>query len=99
MEFLITGQLKKNGVNVNSVNSVNVTDNVLGGKLATIVLTAEISEVDSLVPKMEEWITSLNNSYDVGVSQYELTINNKDETLLYLTAGLVYRDFYSWQPT
>ncbi|MGG3284277.1 hypothetical protein [Paenibacillus solani] len=90
-------ELKTNGV---SVNSVNVTNNVLGGKLATIVLTAEIPEVDSLVPKMEEWITSLNDSYDVGVSQYELTINNKDdETLLYLTADLVYRDFYSWQST
>lgn len=90
-------ELKTNGV---TVNSVSVTDNVLAGKLATIVVTAGISEVDNLVPKIEEWISSLNDSYDVGVSQYELTINSKDdETLLYLTADLVYRDFYSWQST
>lgn len=88
-------ELKGNGV---AVDSVNVTDNELGGKLASIVLMAEVSEVNSLIPKIEQWITSLNNSKDAGISQYELTIHDKhDNNLLYLTTDLVYRDFYWWQ--
>ena len=92
----VYSELKANGV---TVKSVNITDNALGGKLAAIVLTAEISEVNSLVPKIEKWITELNDSDGVGVSQYELTINDKRDnaTVLYLTTDLVYRDFYWWQ--
>ncbi|SDL15625.1 hypothetical protein SAMN05428961_10499 [Paenibacillus sp. OK060] len=92
----IISELKANDV---MVESTNVTDNELGGKLASIVLTTEISEVNSLVPKIEQWITALNNSDGIGVSQYELTINDKsnNSTLLYLTTDLVYRDFYWWQ--
>ncbi|MBT2285807.1 hypothetical protein J7E78_19880 [Paenibacillus polymyxa] len=92
----IYSELKANGV---TVESTKVTDNELGGKLASIVLTTEISEVNSLVPKIEKWITSLNDSDGIGVSQYELTINDKSDhsTLLYLTTDLVYRDFYWWQ--
>ena len=88
-------ELKKNGV---AVVSVDVTDNELGGKLASIVLTAEASEVNSLIPTIEQWITSLNDSRGSGVSQYELTIQDINNTnLLYLTTDLVYRDFYWWQ--
>lgn len=92
----IYSELKANGV---TVESTKVTDNELGGKLASIVLTTEISEVNNLVPKIEQWITALNDSDGIGVSQYELTINDKSDnsTLLYLTTDLVYRDFYWWQ--
>ncbi|MCL6660639.1 hypothetical protein [Paenibacillus amylolyticus] len=92
----ITSELKANDV---MVESTNVTDNEMGGKLASIVLTTEISDVNSLVPKIEKWITALNDSDSIGVSQYELTINDKSNhsTLLYLTTDLVYRDFYWWQ--
>ena len=93
----VYSELKTNGI---TVKSVNITDNTLGGKLATILITAEISEVNSLVPKIEKWITELNDSDGVGISQYELTINDKSDNetiLLYLTSDLVYRDFYWWQ--
>lgn len=92
----IYNELKAHGV---IVESTEVTDNVLGGKMASIVLAAKISEVNSLVPKMEQWITALNDSDDIGVSQYELTIYDKSDhsMLLYLTTDLVYRDFYWWQ--
>ncbi|HBU84002.1 MAG TPA: hypothetical protein DEF35_20515 [Paenibacillus sp.] len=92
----IYSELKANGV---SVESTEIMDNQLGGKLASIVLTTEIPEVNSLVPKIEQWITALNDSDGIGVSQYELTINDKSNhsTLLYLTTDLVYRDFYWWQ--
>ncbi|WP_136608704.1 hypothetical protein [Paenibacillus dokdonensis] len=95
VQSTVYDELKKNGV---AVDSVNVSNNELGGKLASIVLTAEISEVNSLVPKIEQWITSLNDSRDAGISQYDLTINDKNNSnLLYLTTDLVYRDFYWWQ--
>ena len=92
----IYNELKANCV---IVESTEVKDNVLGGKMASIVLAAKISEVNSLVPNMEQWITALNDSDDIGVSQYELTINDKSDhsILLYLTTDLVYRDFYWWQ--
>ncbi|NMO96420.1 hypothetical protein [Paenibacillus lemnae] len=92
----VYSELKKNGV---IVQSVDVTDNALGGKMAAISLTANNLEVNSLIPKIEEWITSLNDVKGIGISQYELTIFDESDSskLLYLTADLVYRDFFWWQ--
>ncbi|KAF6574230.1 hypothetical protein JDW19_07130 [Paenibacillus polymyxa] len=89
-------ELQGNGMDV---KSVDITDSVIGGKLAKIVIKADVSEINSLVPKIEQWIMALNDAKDSnGISQYDLTINGKDnEVLFYLTADLVYRDFYWWQ--
>ncbi|MDP1509436.1 hypothetical protein L8C07_14235 [Paenibacillus sp. CMAA1739] len=92
----VYGELQGNGMDV---KSVDITDSVIGGKLAKIVIAADVSEINSLVPKIEQWIMALNDAKDSsGISQYDLTINGKDnEVLFYLTADLVYRDFYWWQ--
>ncbi|MNW41524.1 hypothetical protein D3C74_186660 [compost metagenome] len=92
----VYGELQGNGMDV---KSVDITNSVIGGKLTKIVIAADVSEINSLVPKIEQWIMALNDAKDSsGISQYDLTINGKDnEVLFYLTADLVYRDFYWWQ--
>lgn len=44
-------------------------------------------------------ITELNESTGAGVTQYNVSVEDTDGTqLVYLTADLIYRDFYRWQP-
>ena len=43
-------------------------------------------------------ISELNDSAGTGITQYNLSIENESgEQIIFLTADLIYRDFYWWQ--
>ena len=83
-----------------AIASVKVENSPLEGKLAEMVIKVEdIAAVDdSMMPEIELLISELNDSTGTGITQYNLSLEDKTgEQIIYLTADLIYRDFYWWQ--
>ncbi|WP_211744997.1 hypothetical protein [Paenibacillus sp. Marseille-Q4541] len=79
-------------------HSIRIKNCTLGGNLVVVKLYTDLSEVNSLLSDIESLFTSLNKLEKTDISQYELTfLDSRSQSLLFLSADLVYRDFFWWQ--
>lgn len=95
-ENKLSSSLASEGV---EVSKLKITNSELGGKLAVFTLQLDdISAANALVPNVQQIIDELNKKDGTGIYQYNMTIEDASkQTIILLTADLVYRDFYWWQ--
>ena len=94
-EDVLSSALESEGY---TVTSLKVMDSPLDGKLAELIIEEDINAVNDSMPSIEMLISELNDSAGTGITQYNLSIENESgEQIIFLTADLIYRDFYWWQ--
>ncbi|MDO3412733.1 hypothetical protein QWJ34_23400 [Saccharibacillus sp. CPCC 101409] len=81
--------------------SSRVLDSRLGGREASIVCRAEPAAVNDLTAELARRIGELNDTDRAAIARFDLTVlpagSGGSDPLLYLSADLVYADYYWWQ--
>lgn len=100
-------QTKETLQNVLSTNkyqfsNLNITDGVLGGKLASVDITVDQDAISATNDKVREFVSlieQLNTKDEAGIYQYDLNVynNNNKQPLVVLSVDYVYQDYMWWQ--
>ncbi|MFI2855825.1 hypothetical protein ACH6EH_01650 [Paenibacillus sp. JSM ZJ436] len=82
-----------------TVSKLEISKSPLEGNLVNMVIQqVDLAKVNDSIPEIEMIISKLNESSGTGITQYDLSIQDKTgQLIVFLTADLVYRDFYWWQ--